>query len=133
MDDCEYEIQAAAARSLAELRRDNIDLGMCNYFRGEGDHICSATGGLCAVVCEPLCQTERPRWGWPSEGLRFGPEQGRVGACEQERDGYVVWRTMLTPLALVEIASSPKAPKHLYVELCDGCGFYHARMSREDR
>ena len=76
MDSVEYEIQAAAARSLAELRRDGVDLGVCHYFRGEGDRICSATGGLCAVLCEPLCQTERPRGGWPSEGSEEGDVRG---------------------------------------------------------
>lgn len=67
------EVEAAAQRSLREIRRDKVDLGVCNYFTGKGDRICSATGGLCAVIGEPLCQTDRPIEGWPSEEDPDGP------------------------------------------------------------
>lgn len=61
------EIDAAAQRHLREIRREKIDLGTCNYYTGKHDRICSATGGLCAVLGEPLCMTEAPPEGWPSE------------------------------------------------------------------
>lgn len=66
-DRVDAEIEAIANRHLREIRREKLDLGTCNYFTGKHDRICSATGGLCAVIGEPLCQTERPAEGWPSE------------------------------------------------------------------
>lgn len=66
-DRAQRDIDAAAQRSLRQIRRDKVDLGVCNYYTGKGDRICSATGGLCAVLGEPLCTTEVPAEGWPSE------------------------------------------------------------------
>lgn len=73
MDRANYEIEAAAQRSLRQIRRDKVDLGGCNYFTGTGNRVCSATGGLCAVLGEPLCETDRPAEGWPSEENPDGP------------------------------------------------------------
>ena len=68
MSDADFynrQVEQAAYRSLAAMRAEGRDLGVCDYFRGTGS--CSASGGTCAVLCEPLCMTDRPAGGWPSE------------------------------------------------------------------
>jgi hypothetical protein len=55
------EIGAIRLRVIA----NQVDLATCDYFRGTGS--CSASGGLCALLGEPLCHTDRPAEGWPSE------------------------------------------------------------------
>lgn len=65
MDRTMAELDAAVNRSVRHIRNSRVDLGHCNWFTGRG--LCSATNGLCAAVGEPMCETERPADGWPSE------------------------------------------------------------------
>jgi hypothetical protein len=75
-DDAEHAVWAAALVSLNSLRMNKTDLGACDYFRGVGH--CSGTGGLCAVIGEPLCMTEGTSDCWPSEN-ESNTEEARRG------------------------------------------------------